>query len=328
MAQAGVSLLGLPRELRDQILGYLTHTRRVASQTDLEMPKGFSEPVYCRATIWIMNCPFLSVLLVNSQIQAEYLETECFKGLSSTIDSKVLLGRPVRCTPDVSPKSRAILARVRFVTLFVDYVMDPCSLSRVEKTLWSQVQPIVAAISSHTPGMSVLRLAVQQHDGFVGKTVSHRDLLTGSSSYRTYGNTRLLSPPPMLLAGLALAQRAEGYRYSYYSRKLVNSMFTLSAAEAADIIPGRNALVYYSIARAGMYLYGCDKIGKHYWTKEEVIDKWRLDDVAKYIEWCEPQSEDERKMLENLPYEMKEWKDKRGDEVVMWDAQDAESDVE
>ena len=321
MVQAGASLLGLPRELRDQILGYLTHTRRVASQTDLEMPKGFSEPVYCRATIWIMNCPFLSVLLVNSQIQAEYLEAGCFKGLSSTIDSKVLLGRPVRCTPDVSPKSRAILARVRYVTLFVDYVMDSC-------TLWSEVQPIAAAITNHTPGMSVLRLSVQQHDGLRGKTISHRDLLTGRSSYRTYGSTKLLSPPPMLLAGLALAQRAEGYRYSYYSRRLVDSMFTLSAAEAADISPGRNALVYYSIARAGMYLYGSDKIGRHYWAKEEVIDKWRLDDVAKYIEWCEPQSGDERKMLENLPYEMKEWKDKRGDELVTWDAQDAENDVE
>ncbi|KAF2821444.1 hypothetical protein CC86DRAFT_411135 [Ophiobolus disseminans] len=148
-----------------------------------------------------------------------------------------------------------------------------------------------------------------------GEYFRHLELLNRNPSNRTESRNKLLTPPPTFLAGLPLAQQAEGYRVEDFDKNKVRKTNRHSLC-VHSTIPGRDWVVLHNTVKVGVYLYGSGKIGQHYWEMQEVIDKWTLGHKENYVEMCEPQSGEERAMLRNLPYEMKDWRDKRGDEVI------------
>jgi hypothetical protein len=86
-----------------------------------------------------------------------------------------------------------------------------------------------------------------------------------------------------------------------------------------DAIPGWSLATYYEVVRAGAYLYGHNKTGSDYWEVDEVVDRYDLTRGIEQSSMFDQQTEDERLMLWKLPFEMKDWKEKRGDEVMEWD---------
>jgi hypothetical protein len=80
------TLLGLHRELRNIICGYLHQE----IETDWPWPKG-SSSVYS-AKITFKNAPLPSLLLVHSQLHAEYVEADCLWQFCTILDLSSIEG--------------------------------------------------------------------------------------------------------------------------------------------------------------------------------------------------------------------------------------------
>jgi hypothetical protein len=91
----------------------------------------------------------------------------------------------------------------------------------------------------------------------------------------------------------------------------------LDPSIAADLIPGRNLVAYHEVVRVGAYLYGRDRSAEGCWELDEVL--YRFEGPGdEFPEAFDPQTEEETEMLRRLPLEMRDWKEKRGDEVMEW----------
>ena len=200
-------------------------------------------------------------------------------------------------------------------TLIIDQAFDPPEYFGV--TWWDEAQAFVGRFTAATPQLFMLRFAVQHQDllELERDSMSHRDFLDGRMPEHIAKKSALLSTPPPSIAGFSLRQRGEGYHLcNNYSYPIAAAM--LDPYVGADLIPGRNVVAYHEVIRVGAYSYGREKSAKGYWEVYEVIDE--LVTGADSPEAFDPQTEEERAMLSRLPYEMRDWKERRDHEVMKW----------
>jgi hypothetical protein len=300
---------GLPRELRDIIYSYLTHDREVTRQ--VETGEYQSARRY-HATVRVTDSPVGNALRVNSQLHDEYIDTDCFQEIAIVIKFDMQGSWAERNgTSEDNSTACAIFARAHDLTMFVDHVPQ-CRTDDLV-TWWTELQYIIHEITKNTPKMSTLRLAIQHHDADFGVAIRHCDIRRHSATFSAVSRRQFLPTPPTVLANMPLAQRGEGYRVCFS-----HSVKSNKVQNASHVQPGEAIVAFYEVVRAGVYLYSRFETDKPYWTVEEVVRECSLFDRANYTESSDVQSEEERKLLENLPYEMREWKEMRDDEVMMW----------
>lgn len=192
MTSSTASLIGLPRELRNNIYDYLTWT------DDVSLSSGPRERPYYAANVKVTDLPIASVLSVNTQINAEYSETIRFRRPSGIFEVKI--ADSFATAPASITRSKELLKRVRHATVFVDNLLDGYNYK-----MWWEVTPIVTDIVNHMPQLDILRLAVHQRDANGSLVFSHAELLQASIMQQGNSATRLLPSPPQYVAGLTLA---------------------------------------------------------------------------------------------------------------------------
>jgi hypothetical protein len=110
MAANPPHLLTLPREIRNDIYSYL-HKEVVVHNA------GTSYPSILDVQVRLENVPYMSVLLINSQIYQEYREADCFRNLSAQVDMDLKLRYWLRGPVMVRELKLSALSFVRHVTI-------------------------------------------------------------------------------------------------------------------------------------------------------------------------------------------------------------------
>jgi len=64
---------------------------------------------------------------------------------------------------------------------------------------------------------------------------------------------------------------------------------------------------------------------KSYWTAQEVVDDMEILVGSSWVEQFQAASDEERRTIEELPFYVKEWKEKRGDKAQTWGEEDHEA---
>jgi hypothetical protein len=324
MATPKVSLLGLPRELRNMIYDHLAKELRFPYGCDKHLD---GDRCLCaKSVVEVHNAPLPGVLLTNSQIYYEYLEAECYKALRISIHIGMVsttLSSEAGASKTTIQLTRATLARARHVTMFLD-AMRLHTLSGND--LWARVVLLTKAVTARTNKMSVLRLAIHRHDEDVEVESSHFDFLAGVIPFPADRRRNFMPSPPSSLNGLPLIQRGEGYRLRPEDALEVRSIVPHSS-DHHHIIAGRDWVVYHAVVKAGVYIYSSEQNSTSYWIKQDVVDEWKLPNGQVYLKYLQPASDDEKAKIQNLPYEIREWKEKRGNEVTTWDVDGDEGDT-
>ena len=324
------SLLGLPRELRNMIYSTLNHSMLLPWACDEHET---IDPCMCRVTtVKVHNAPLIDVLLINRQIHAEYREADCCRALRVSVHisfAQEYMWAPDDCNDttefegdwEEAIATKAALARAQQVTVFVDNLEEPQEVDDRNIHLWKQVLDLVdVEVLSKTPGVSVVRLAIQQHDEEGMYELSHLDFLNGVVPFKAFSRRFFLPPPPRSLRSLPIVQRGEGYRLC----------FAFSSSEEDNpgqgpgdpgYIPGRTTIAYHMIVKVGVYLYARKPVNS-YWTAQEVVDDMEILVGSSWADQFQAASSDERRIIEELPFQVKEWKEKRGAEVGTWGEED------
>jgi hypothetical protein len=134
---ASPHLLGIPRELRNIIYDYLFEWETV-DDWHCEVPWR-SDPL--RAEIRLKSAPLSNVLLANSQLHDEYLESAVFR--SPTIELRILRleGMDMDSYQGRERKICSALTFARDVTLFIR-IEDPAGF--VMQPIWRPAQSLGA----------------------------------------------------------------------------------------------------------------------------------------------------------------------------------------
>ena len=106
---APLHLLTLPREIRNNIYGFLSR--------DIDL-RTINELGGVATVVHITNAPCVEVLLTHSRIRDEYLEAECFRNLSAAINRVDQWKDDIKwlSTAQLKVKDNAALARLKTVT--------------------------------------------------------------------------------------------------------------------------------------------------------------------------------------------------------------------
>ncbi|KAJ8112735.1 hypothetical protein OPT61_g4966 [Boeremia exigua] len=194
-------LLTLPREIRDEIYGYL-HQR-------LE-PK--SMQVF---QVTVSNAPLLPVLLTHSRLHEEYLQADCFRNLAAIVQCRY--EHPNAWLSNSTPlraRDIAALARVRHTTLFVAMYRVSTVLRAVPAV--QEKLDVLSRMGWRTSCQITLRVALK--DNYLGFATNRWSLdpsvpLTSRLSLQKS------------LAGMAMIQHAGGYKYELDFRTSIHHLF-------------------------------------------------------------------------------------------------------
>ena len=118
-------------------------------------------------------------------------------------------------------------------------------------------------------------------------------------------------------------QREEGDKLYYHDREC-KSVALAHMHWASHILHERDVVPYHEIAMIGVYMFGVGQVDKHFWGKDETANYWALPGDYPSPAVLQPSSTHEYEMLAGLPYELREWKDKRGAEL--WPEEDEEDE--
>ena len=252
MAPATPSLLGLPRELRDEIYSYLYHEIGLHQ----EYPSFFA---FCgiqdRDTgpgcLTLANAPIVNLLLVNVQIKTEYMESSCFKDLTVTteFDAVTLVmhnwSSPTMWQP---PQSGDALRHVRRLD-----VRFNCGEEIITNrySIWSCMNKLMDRMANDAPHLRTLRIACCSE--------SRQFLQDHNVVYGPFTSGTFLPLQPPTYCGLSLAQRGEGYRVRKY----------------AEYTTGFN----HEVACFGAYVYHCGPAKVTFWNSGEVFDSFQFENT-------------------------------------------------
>jgi hypothetical protein len=313
-------ILNLPRELRDRIYAHLHHQIDLNWDRDnIIAPRGregdvqLIEPVPIR----LQRCPLPHVFRIHPRIKEEYQDTYV-NTLTALIDPSFHILGPAhfRANRDSSARSRAVLARLRHVSLFIKLHARSTSSSLD----WADQMDLFRAITSKAPQLLTLRVAVRQQCHLpTGPTVNDKDLeqVLIPAAVRRHAACELefLPQMPHAFGTLQMVQRGEGYHVGHGGTYQLMPQHT-HPQPATTILPGRYYIVNHGIRKIGAYTYSRDpeSCTRRLWTEQEIIARWAM---RKYQQGIRGIVSDERAdWLMKLPFEMTEWAEKRGVEDV------------
>ncbi|KAH7408735.1 hypothetical protein DE146DRAFT_629625 [Phaeosphaeria sp. MPI-PUGE-AT-0046c] len=197
MALAKSTLLTLPRELRNEIYKYLHKT------TDTEDNMGDIQDHMStfRIEVHTENAPLSNVLLVNTQIHAEYLESDCFVNLRATVkcfndecNSHLGFEREERL-----PRCDGTLARLQHLTLFLDAAAaNQFKCTNTRSLLLKNVMAKASKLHSLHLLFETQRLSTHERDALLCKSLA-------VSFPREYLDV------PKTIVGMKMVQHGHGY---------------------------------------------------------------------------------------------------------------------
>lgn len=228
-------LLALPREIRDQIYGYIFQHLELSSIDKL----GGSKVV-----VSLINAPCVSVLLTHPRLHEEYSESHCFTDLSATIHHVDVLAKVWNWPADGDPglQDEIALSYVKNVSLRYKY--------RQELPL-DQLALFIEALSKRVD-VHTLRIT---EDGYA-------PTLRFIGPHRTcYGNLIRANPPSERL-GLPLVQHATGLRLE---KKV---LFTAEGAPILGTSGGALEHIYEPIRAT---VYSSRPTCEYSWTADEAL---------------------------------------------------------
>jgi hypothetical protein len=292
MADRKSTLLSLPREIRDLIYGFLTQEAEFTWLWDSEKLR--TQAINYRATVQV-QLPILTFLSVYSRFRDEYLEAECFKRLKARAELHHLATEAVSTLQEEAMARRLReerLSRISEVTVF--------NHTRASNA-FQLPSLFVQALAALAPKLSVIRLAL---------SVVHIDNMSDSMVEHEYYSDAEVSHPnalgmlPADLIGLPLVQCGEGYRITY------------SHWQFKSLVRKSEKNLRHVSYRNGVYLYTRKNTNIPYWEVDEVIARRRL--VSYLQDLVDGMQKEEAEETARLRLEMKEWKEKRGDEIEGW----------
>jgi hypothetical protein len=289
MSHTTPSLLGLPRELRDEIYSYLHHETYVQWQwTPLEMT---DLKFLGKQRLELHNAPQLSVLLAHSQLRDEYMESACFKNLSTSIrlraHSNIRLPKPLPWPahlkdPNCVKMAPHALAHLRRFEVFVDCDQYCCDKITPGVQLWAEIHDLVKTTQKMSPHLHTVRIACYNDSG--------RKLKQPNEIYALFTSDAFLPPPLPSLSDFQLVQRAEGYRLKCGGESMEQEWL-------------------HAVVHVGAYVYVPDSANVRFWTRDEVVCWLRYLPYGGY-RTCPEVTADIRSLGER----MMGWREKRGGE--------------
>jgi hypothetical protein len=320
MAPATAHLLGLPRELRDIIYSHLS--RDIVLPWELNKDEKYAGECE-RVNVWLYDAPIAHVLRIHPQINAEYKEASCFKKLAAEVAIDLVV--PIQdktLAGSLTPLEHAV-SHVRYATMIFDHVADPATSHGKEHQ--DTLQSLINSFIDWGTNLLVFKCAIQQlglHHwrGATSQTViSHRRLLLGFEHLPADDRENFMPGPPDSLGDLTLLQRGDGYKL-YYHSCWTKSYALRNVDLAPNILHDGDVVPFQKIAKIGIYMFGVGNVDKHFWEKEEVAELWELPSEYPEPVVFQPTSKEETEMVARLPWELREWKEKRGAEL--WPEED------
>jgi hypothetical protein len=263
MAPATPSLLGLPRELRDEIYSYLHHETcldpnwpRCLLLGDIQMEK-------IKSIYSIFKVPIVNLLLVNAQIKTEYTESDCLKDLSVTTyinvdptsyQSTWMPFDNTKEEEECRARSGDALGHVRRLNVHFLCGAGPAMRGRY---IGSCVDKLMDRTRTDAPHIRTVRINCC--------LASIHRLRDPNEAYRPFTSSTFLPLPLPSLDRLPLVQRAEGYRVGKYVR--------FSTGFRHDVV------------RFGAYVYHRGPTKVSFWDVGEVVDSFPFAKFTKCDPW-------------------------------------------
>lgn len=238
----------LPREIRNQIYSYLhkevvVHTQRSPSVFVVQLR--------------LENVPYMSVLLINSQIYHEYREADCFRNLAAhfnlSLDYKYWKMIPVM----VRQQPKSALSFVRHVTI-VDKRPNSVGLVSIETFLENNM-PMLRTVR-YLKGFALEGLAKTcvLHDS---KLFSDWPLTHFDTDEQTL--TRVFLGLP--LVQMAVAKHVESFHAGVLGIDPISTM---------QLLQNNPTGLIHAIKTLRLVLYTTDDPKKHTWTPEQGNGCW------------------------------------------------------
>jgi hypothetical protein len=297
-------LLTLPREIRNEIYSYLT--KEVQFRWVWQQATGWDGG--CIATVLVENMPFCAVLLTHSRLCEEYLEARCFKKLHATIDANFSISHHPECTEETLAKQQdqtAVFARIKHARVFINAFE-----SRDVDTL----SGLGCALADLVPDLTSLKLAVAglvfpndgDHNHKLWQNIEPLPVSSRPELFPNWSNK-------VTFANLPLVQRGEGYR-----------LFPWCEVKYGDELPpplrssfGDKVYVSHGFYDVGVYTYTKDPAFKALCQPAEIAKHWPLRQYLEESTLAKMSDEDAEK-ARRVPFEIREWKEKRGEELKDW----------
>jgi hypothetical protein len=317
------SLLTLPREVRDQIYSYLTHTIDIQwAGFTKDAPRGMrgDEQILEPIRGYLVNCPLPSVLLIHPRIYQEY-HTMCEKILEAFFDESLCtVGPPERLW---MPLEDSVIARIRHVTVITRLHIR----TTFQNLDWQNQLHLLSTLATKATQMQTLRVGVRQQYRNASPIISDRqlDVVLADASCRsaTPGSTTFLPAIPLALNDLLLVQRGEGYRIGYLNtitnRSPTGPATLTTASDTTYMLEDFAYSLRHGVRKIGVYIYARQNISyeKHLWTTENVIACWPMRDYPK--EALDNVSTERATLWAGLTRRLIGWVEKRGvEDVKSW----------
>jgi hypothetical protein len=161
IAPATLSLLRIPRELRDQIYSYL-HYETSLDPLQYLLLRGYDDT----SSLILTNAPIVNLLLMHPQIKAEYMESDCFKSLSATTNMEVdtrtytatIITPPVEISKvqECRDRHRAALGHIRRLDVRVRSDEHPTSIRHL---MWVLIDLVVQRTRREAPHLHTVRIS-------------------------------------------------------------------------------------------------------------------------------------------------------------------------
>jgi hypothetical protein len=236
----------------------------------------------------------IDVLLAHSRLHDEYLESECFRAPSVTIlyvpnDAYLSRGENQKIGNEV-------FAQLCTATIFFEFEYGTSGPSH-----WADIHKFTEVVASRAPRLSTLRIGMR----CPGQESVRYEMMPALTQTHSIANrVKFMPPPPNNLMCLPITRRGEGY--------------TLEFADFSD------DCLSHIIVRVGAYVFSREKVHEDIWRPQEHWEKWP---TFKYPESVLQSLDSNETATVSQLHMVREWKDMRGDELRIWQAEKVNASV-
>jgi hypothetical protein len=289
-------LLTLPRELRDQIYGYVYHEKRFNwgheayslpdddddDEYDFEEEEIEQEstengetihaevaPEVVFTTLIVHNCPGLGLLLAHPQLSDEYQTHVRMQELAISIHVDMENGWPVD-TYDGELNNMSYVREAAAVSVIMRQAkVITLTMEGDISSHWNGVASReIASIKIAAPNLQVLRLAV--HDRitrFVHQNISATSVINIDIDIQiVLKGFAQCNPPTAQQVGLPLIQHCKAFRLGY-ERHYLSPPWTVP----------KSCTVFHVVHDVGLYVFGRDGTTTYKWKPSDVVEQSPLE---------------------------------------------------
>jgi hypothetical protein len=305
MASAAPHLLTIPREIRDEIYGYLSHEVIIVCGWELSKHRMGKYKYKC---VRFENAPIVALLLTHSRLHDEYLQSAPFKNLHISFKLEPCYCRILENTKNVESEGSVIRKAFeggRTVTISVD-----CEVGDSEQ-FWHSVLSTVKSLGKKSPQLSIVRTLGKEYDEDVELLTQH-DLASYSTAKAFSRSEATFDEPPRSILDLHLRQRGQEVLYEYLTTDYFEDRLDTSDATIAPT--GRRERLFITI-HVSAWLFTKDKPEKHWMEPSNIAAYIPVERNPETV--LGPLSMRDTKTAERLG-KIEQWKEASSENVYAW----------